>query len=592
MNRRITLVVLSAVTLVAPSVGAQALPCADAYAESAEALISSIRVADMPESSAMLMERMVRLSVVSVERGNSSAALTHLRVAEDTLDRDLRRGRIDEVTAESLRAQIEQLRAMLGNCTATPTLLSFNCRSGDGENELLWLTPPGSHVATKVLYRTDAYPQGPSDSAATEVGTFPGAPSEIGRANHGTLANGMRYYYAAFALDSSGEFSPARYTFGRPQSRAGAFRWSYTAGGVTSPSVGGLPDDFMTASSTGFVFALEHADDGGFWPTGFIPARVPVPAAARPISLPGWATPTGEPWVLISSLEGRVWAINAATGATVWTSPNLEGSIEASVCAMLTAGGGFDDIVMVGAGEGNRGNRFIGLDLTDGSVLWSFDNGGGRDRIGAIRQMCTVDYARDRVYFTSEAARSGSRDTVWALSLEVGAVSKVWSENHPDVNTSLVLSGDAIYAGTSFGEVIAIDVADGSSRWSRPYSTGDGPVDGFVFPGSSGRLAFSTSNRVHLIQDVGPSPVSLWQPPVSMPDPNTPILVVDDVYVTDADGNVYALDASVAQPTVAPFAAFGDPAKRASPGLPFFHATSRLYAVGTAEGVLYVVKAP
>ena len=160
MNRRALLVVLAAALLVAPTIAAQALPCAEAYAAGAEELISSIRVAEIPEGSATVMELMVRLSIFSVNRGNSSAALTLLQVAENILDRDLNRGRVDEVTAESLRAQIEQLRAILENCTATPQLLTFNCRSGEGENVLMWLTPPGTHAATKILYRTDTYPQG------------------------------------------------------------------------------------------------------------------------------------------------------------------------------------------------------------------------------------------------------------------------------------------------------------------------------------------------------------------------------------------------------------------------------------------------
>jgi hypothetical protein len=436
--------VLAAVLLAAPIATAQPLPCAHAYEASAEELISSLRVAEMPGGSAAVGELFVRLSIFAVNGGSSGVALGFLQFTENIINNDLRRNRIDQVTADSLKALIEQARAVLANCTSTPPLLTLNCRSGDGENELMWLTPSGTHSATTILYRTDTYPRGPADPLAIPVGTYPGGPDEVGRATHDTLANDIRYYYAAFAKDASGEASPGKLTFGRPRSRAGAFRWSYTAGGVASPSVGGLPNDFMTVSSAGFVFALEHAADGGFWSSGFTPAQVPSPTAARPISLPDWATPTGEPWVLISSSTGRVSAVHASTGAIVWTSPSLGRPVEASVCAMYTTIGGIDDIVMVGTADGRRSNRFYGLDLNDGSILWSFDNGGGADRIGAIRGMCTVDYGRSQVYFTSKPARFGSQDTVWALSLDVGSATKLWSENHPNVNTSVVRSGDTI----------------------------------------------------------------------------------------------------------------------------------------------------
>ena len=66
----------------------------------------------------------------------------------------------------------------------------------------------------------------------------------------------------------------------------------------------------------------------------------------------------------------------------------------------------------------------------------------------------------------------------------------------------------------------------------------------------------------------------------------------DIVLVADAEGQVYSLDATVAQPTVTPFADFGDPARRAPLALPFYNRNTKLYGVGTAEGVLYVVEAP
>ncbi len=588
--RLISMVVFVALAvLAAPTVSAQALPCADAYSAIAWELISSIRSAGGPEVPTRIMELFVRLSINSVNRGNGSAALSQLQSVERFIDRSID----DPVTRESLMTLLDQTRAVLANCTATPPLSTLNCRSGDGENELLWVNPAGSHLSTTILVRTDRYPVGPSDPIADEVGTYAGGPGEIGRATHDTLANGMRYFYAAYATDSSGEPSPARFTFGRPQSRDGAFRWSFTTGGAGRPTIGGLEDQFMTTSSTGYVFALEPGPDGGTWPASYLPPKIPSPSDGRPITIPANITPDGAPWVLVTSRNGRVSAINASTGETVWVSPILGNGIDASVCAMFTAYGGVDDVVMVGVNNLFGGSRLVGLDFATGSLSWSFDNGGGRDAVGAIRNTCTVDYAQQRVYFTTETARWGSRDTIWALTLEDGMASKLWSENHPRINTAAVLVGEALYVGTDLGDVLSIDVADGRSRWTSPYSTGDGPVESFVFPQrGTGLLAFSTDNRVHLVLDTGTEASAVWRPGILLPEPNVPLIREDRVLVADADGAVYSIDTTAAQPTATPFAEFGDPARRAAPGQPYFDWRTGLYGVGTAEGVLYVVQTP
>ena len=592
IQRRVVLALLVAL-LAAPMASAQALPCADAYTASAEQIISTVRVTDLPGGAAVVLELMARFSIIAVNLGNAPVALTLLQGIENGIDNLVRTGGLDPVSGEAIIALVEQARAVLANCTATPPVVTLNCRSGDGENEVMWLNPPGTHIATRVLARTDTYPQGPLDPAARVVGTYPGLPGAVGQATDTGLANGLRYYYAAFAEDSSGESSPGRLTFGRPQSRDGAFRWSYTAGGASKPIVGGLFERFMITPSTGFVFALEEGADGGTWHSQSIPTRIPSPAPDRPIALVGSVTPTGEPWLIVSSLEGRVRALEADTGATIWTSPRIGDAVEASVCIMFSAYQGIDDVVMVGTVDRRGRGRFVGLDLADGSVSWSFDNGGGSGRLGPIPDSCTVDYGRQRVYFASEPGRRGSQDTVWALEIGEGSATKLWSAIYPNVNTAPVVSGEALYVGTSVGEVHAINVSDGSSRWTSPYATGDGPVQSFVFPQrDTGRLAFSTSSQVHLVQEMGTEAVPIWQPSIAMANPNVPLVVGDAVVVTDAEGQVFSLDATVARPAAVPFATFGDPALRAPPGLPYFDNRNGLYGVGTAEGVLYVVQTP
>jgi hypothetical protein len=79
---------------------------------------------------------------------------------------------------------------------------------------------------------------------------------------------------------------------------------------------------------------------------------------------------------------------------------------------------------------------------------------------------------------------------------------------------------------------------------------------------------------------------------VPLANPNVPLLLGDQIVVADAEGQVFSLDATVAQPAAVPFAVFGDPALRAPRGMPYFDNRTGLYGVGTADGVLYVVQTP
>jgi outer membrane protein assembly factor BamB len=256
---------------------------------------------------------------------------------------------------------------------------------------------------------------------------------------------------------------------------------------------------------------------------------------------------------------------------------------------MFRVFGGADDVVLIGTAEPAGRNRIVGLRPADGSLAWSFDDAGG-DGIGAVEESCAVDYARQQVYFTSRPAAAGT-DTVWALSVAEGSATKAWSVGITGAATAPVVNGRAIYLGTAAGEVHAIDADDGGPLWAAPYATGDGPVKDFVFPQrATGRLAFSTAGRTHLVHDDGTAASPVWTSPVALRDPNVPLILDDEVLVADAEGRVLSLDATTSEPAIVVFARFGDGTLPAAPGLPYFDARTGLYLVGTTQGVLHAVQ--
>ncbi len=88
-------------------------------------------------------------------------------------------------------------------------LASFDAIGSDKTVRLYWQNPSSVNYArTLIVYKTTAFPAGPDDG--TVVCDQAGALGASGSFVHSGLTNGVTYYYAAFAHDGSGNFSPAR----------------------------------------------------------------------------------------------------------------------------------------------------------------------------------------------------------------------------------------------------------------------------------------------------------------------------------------------------------------------------------------------
>ena len=102
---------------------------------------------------------------------------------------------------------------------------------------------------------------------------------------------------------------------------------------------------------------------------------------------------------------------------------------------------------------------------------WPFTAGGG---IGIISGQAAVDYATQRVYFTSyERAVAPDNRTAWCPNLLTGGA--VWAKAYTNVAAGPTLRGGRLYVGTNGGQVLALDATNGNLVWS--FNTADGPVN-------------------------------------------------------------------------------------------------------------------
>jgi outer membrane protein assembly factor BamB len=495
---------------------------------------------------------------------------------------------------------VVQLAGTIGGAcspgTAPTDVVPLTGRARSGETRLEWVNPTlGPYGSTVVRYRTDVTPSGPSDG--TPVATVGGAPGQVMSVDHGGLTDGTTYHYAAFVDNGFGSFSTGAAVSGRPDTTAGAFRWAFSTQAASLSPPGVLPSGaYFIVSNDRFLHSMRSGSSGGSWPAAWLPLSAGAPSKGRPVvaNLPTTTVGGAQRIALIGALDGRVYAVNADTGAPLWISGLLGSAISAAPAAMFTDAGGSVNLVLIGTRETGGDSVFHGLRLADGSPAWTFTNGGGGSGIGIISGQARVDYATNRVFFTSRRNPSGSADTVWCLSFNGVSATKLWSSPLPgDIDASPVLFNGTLYVGNVAGEVWAFDPATGTPKWASPYGAGDGPVKGFIFPvGGPTRLYFSTTARVHAILDNGSLAAPYWSAPVGVPSPSAPVVVSGRVYVGGGASRLYSIDANAITPPLPTSVELGDPLVPKVIGAPTYDTLLNLLLAGSDLGTIYAVQAP
>jgi outer membrane protein assembly factor BamB len=217
--------------------------------------------------------------------------------------------------------------------------------------------------------------------------------------------------------------------------------------------------------------------------------------------------------VYFGSDDGNVYALNASTGAKLWS--YTTGSYVFSSPAVVNG------VVYVGSVDGNM----YALYANTGAKLWSYASG-------------PVDYsspavANGVVYFSS------FDNNFYALNASTGA--KLWSytNTHSSTSSPAVANG-VVYVGSEDNNVYALNASTGARLWS--YATG-GPViysspavvNGVIYIGSADHNVYALNASTG---------AKLWSYSTVDIIESSPAVVNGVVYIGSGDGNVYALNAS------------------------------------------------
>ncbi len=479
-------------------------------------------------------------------------------------------------------------------CTNDPAQLpAFTALSTDQQVKLEWQNPLDCDLGgslngpVNVVVRWDPASFPTSHTGGNAGTTTACVDGSYGTWTHGGLTNDDDYFYSAFLVDADGNSSARRVVEALPFDNTAETKWAYaTAASATSgPGIGSV----YVASNDRTLHSMNPGTGGGDWPgpaPQWQPLTMGAPSQGRPTILPLPAPgPGGATKIaLLGSQDQRVYAVNAETGQQIWASPDLGGMIQGSPTAMLTVYGGAFDLVFAGTRNAGGASAVHALNLNDGSIAWTFDNGGGASAIGIISGAAWVDYANTRLYFTSRRRAGGSPNTLWAINFTGASAASHWSVDAGEIDGNVSLWNGRVYIGNNEGGVQGRDEANGALLWN--FDTGDGPVkNGMVIDRPGQRLFFSTTNRVWGLGFAGDTDTLLWST-TAVPGPSSPVLPPGAfLYVGANNGRFYEVDLATGGSTSVQL---GD--GTAVIGRPSFDGTT-LYA-GSDSGAVYSVTPP
>jgi outer membrane protein assembly factor BamB len=271
--------------------------------------------------------------------------------------------------------------------------------------------------------------------------------------------------------------------------------WAFTTGGTVASSPAVVNGVVYIGSDDTNLYALNASTGAQLWsfPTG---GNVFSPAVAN--------------GVVYAVGNGNVYALNAATGAQQWTQ-----TIGADSESPPTVANG---TVYVGLGAG-----VYAFNAATGAQDWTFTTGEVVDGAPAV--------ANGVVYV-------GSVDgNLYALNASTGA--KLWSFSGSEVETAPAVADGVVYAAADNGNIYALNATTGSQLWS--FSTGSSV---FSSPAVTNGVVYVGSNNGNVYALDAASGTQLWSFATGSSVSSSPAVANGVVYVGSDDDNVYALNAA------------------------------------------------
>jgi outer membrane protein assembly factor BamB len=215
-----------------------------------------------------------------------------------------------------------------------------------------------------------------------------------------------------------------------------------------------------------------------------------------------------------STNDGNLYALNASTGALLWSDPIADhfGSSPAVANGVVYICGNYYDIYAVNA--------------STGAILWS-------RQIGS--QLTSSPAVANGVVYVG----GGYGGIVYALDANTGA--QLWSfATGLSVYSSPAVANGVVYIGDFNGIVWALNASTGAELWS--FATGGNNM--FSSPAVANGVVYVAADNLNLYALNASTGAKLWSDNIGTEGGPSPAVANGVVYVSSADRNLYALNAS------------------------------------------------
>lgn len=285
--------------------------------------------------------------------------------------------------------------------------------------------------------------------------------------------------------------------------------------------------------------------------SGLIGSRFPVVPLR---GLPGQ-------YILVGDQTGVAYAINAATGQVLWRWDNGGqpiGTIQSFPVTQLhdfanpayqAAHPGRDLVFFATRLPDAAQNRVVALNAATGALVWTYQPGD----LGMVSGGMVVDYTNNRLFIGTKA-NGGSTDTLRVLNTLANGSTAQEVARLPvgDIDVSLVRNAvtNNIFATASDGTVHAVSTTTLQPSWSLTIASQPAPntpaFTSFVRPQGAGFVASIAEGRVEYYDVAAGSPVPVlrWTTPIASPSGTFGFnrAGVARVYVGSSDGRVHQLE--------------------------------------------------
>lgn len=310
------------------------------------------------------------------------------------------------------------------------------------------------------------------------------------------VANGVLY---VANLDSGSVSGKTLYAL---DASTGATLWTATLGDTveTSPIV----TNGMVYLAVGLDFQAFNAATG---------ALVWTDSGMQPFASPV----TANGIIYLSDYYGRVHALDAVTGAVLWTT-----SVGDYVVASPSVANGVVYVPQGFDGSGLFEDAFYALDAATGTVLWTAATQRANDAPGAVANGVFYAGSDDHLFYALDAATGA---TLWSIQIGKAATA-------PTVADGLVYID--FPSGANRRTLDAFDAATGALRWHTPEITGD-----FSPPAAANGVVYSGASDGNVYAFDAASGTTLWSAALGG-DGGDVVVANGMVFVTSGNGTVHA----------------------------------------------------